>query len=100
MFQTGRSDEEVITALSLSSSYALSPVAGLRLSAELGQAEEVATGDTVTLSEVGLSLGYDFSRDWRGGADIRAKRRDPSDSATTDSATFGISLTRTFETRY
>lgn len=97
---TGRSDEEVITSLSLGGSYALSPVARLRVSAELGQAEEVATGDSVTLSEAALALNYDLGRDWRAGADIRAKSRNPSGSAATDSTSFGISLTRRFEARH
>ena len=93
----GRSNEELITSLSLGGSYALTPLATLRLTAELGQAEAVATGDTVTLSEVGLSLGYDFGRDWRGAADIRAKSRDPSDEAATASTTFAVSVTRSFD---
>lgn len=94
---TGRSEEELITSLAMGGSYALSPLATLRLTAELGQAEEVATGDTVTLSEVAMSLGYDFGRDWRGAADIRAKSRNPSDSAATESTTFTISVTRSFD---
>lgn len=97
---TGRSDEELITSLSMGGSYILSPVARLRLSAELGQVEEVATGDSVTLAEAAMTFSYDFSRDWRGGADIRAKSRDPSDSAPTESTTVGLTLTRVFEVRH
>ncbi len=97
---TGRSQEELVTSLSLGGSYIISPVARVRLSAEMGQAETVATGDSVTLTEAALAFSYDFSSNWRGGADIRAKSRDPSDSAATDSTSFGISVTRQFEVRH
>ncbi len=96
----GNRNEEILTSLSMAGSYALSPVARLRLTAELGQAEEVATGDTMTLSEATLALNYDFSRDWRGAADVRAKYRDPSDGTATESTTFGVSLTRSFAVRH
>lgn len=97
---TGRTDAEVITSLAVEGSYILSPVARLRLTAELGQAEEVESGDNVTLAEAALALNYDVSRDWRAGADVRAKHRDPSDSAPTDSTTFGVTLTRVFDIRH
>lgn len=97
---TASSTAQVLTSLSLGGSYVISPVARLRLTAELGQAEEVATGDTVTLSEVALALNYDISRDWRAAADVRAKQRDPSDSTATESTTFGVSVTRNFAFRH
>ena len=94
------SEEEVLTSLAMGGSYALSPQAGLRLSAELGQAEEVATGDSVTLSEAVLALDYTFTRTWRGTANLKATSRDPSDSAATTSTSLGLSITRSFETRH
>lgn len=97
---TGRTDEEVVTSLAMGGSYALSPVANLRLNAELGQAEEVASGDTVTLSEVSLTLGYQLGTHWRAAADVRGKRRDPSDSGVTESTTLSVSLSRVFDSQF
>jgi hypothetical protein len=97
---TGRTDEEVVTSLSMGGSYALSPLATLRMGANLGQAEEVASGDTVTLSEVSLSLGYQLGTHWRAAADLRGKRRDPSDSGVTESTTLSVSLSRIFDSRF
>lgn len=97
----GLSDEEVVTALSLASSYALSPLATLRLNAELGQTEDIDSGDTVTLSEIGLSLGYRMDNNWRANAAIHARQRvgDPDAGRDRDSTTLSLGLSRTFDLR-
>lgn len=93
------SDEEIITSLSLASSYALTPQATLRLSTNLAQAETVSSGNTVDLAQVGLSLGYAFDRDWQGTASLQANLRDPDDDTATESTTLSLGVTRTFDVR-
>lgn len=93
------SDEEIITSLSLASSYALTPQATLRLSTNLAQSEAVSSGDTVDLAQVGLSLGYAFDRNWQGTAGLQANLRDPDDEARTESTTLSLGVTRTFDVR-
>lgn len=97
----GPADEEVVTALSLAGSYALSPLATLNMNAELGQAEDVRSGDTVTLSEIGVSLGYRMDRNWRADAAVRASQRTDSPGGITDrtSTTLSLGVTRSFDLR-
>ena len=96
---SSQNTEEIITSLSLASSYAVTPQATLRLSTNLAQSEDVSSGDTVDLAQVGLSLGYAFDRDWQGRASLEANMRDPADTSRTESTTLSLGITRTFDVR-
>jgi len=95
----GRSNEEILTSLSLSTDYAITPVARLLLSADVGQAEEARTGTTVDQSALNLSLRYDLSDAWQATAGLRTTHRDPSDIAPTTRTTLSLGVSRSFEAR-
>jgi len=95
----GRTNAEVVTSLSVATDYALSPVATLLLSADLGQAEETDSGDTVDLSGLNLTVNYDLSRDWRATAGLRTTSRDPSNDVATTSTTLSLGVSRQFDVR-
>lgn len=92
-------EEEVVTALSLASSYALTPLANLQVSAKVAQSESLADGDTVDLAQAGISLNYAFDRNWRGSAGVSAELRDPSDAGASESTTLSLGITRSFDLR-
>ena len=93
------SDEELVTSLSLASGYALTPLANLQVSAKVGQAENLATGGTVDLAQAGVSVRYDFDRNWQASAGISAEMRDASDEAPSESTTLSLGITRSFDLR-
>lgn len=95
----GRDDEDVVTSLSLASNYALTPVAGLQLTAGFARSEDVATGSTVDLSQANLSVTYALTPDWTASAGVGVQSRDPSDETATDSTTLSLGLARTFDLR-
>ena len=95
----GRSDEDLVTSLSVATNYTLSPVAGLNLSASYAQSEDVLTGDTVDLSQANLSVSYALTPDWSASAGIGVQSRDPSGSSATDSTTLSLGLSRNFDLR-
>ena len=93
------SEEEIVTSLSLASSYAISPLASLSASAQLAQSEGVVTGDTVDLAQAGVNFRYDFAQDWRATAGVTADWRDPSDDASSESTTISLTVSRSFDLR-
>ena len=95
----GRTDEDVITSLSLAASYAFNPVANLRLSAGFAQSEDILSGDSVDVGQANLSLRYALNFDWTASAGIGVQSRDPSADAATDSTTLSLGLSRTFDLR-
>lgn len=95
----GASGDEVVTSLALASSYALTPLANVSLSAQLAQSEKIDTGDTVDLAKAGLSVSYDFDQNWRANAGVSADWRDPSDASATESTTLSLGVTRSFDLR-
>lgn len=95
----GRTDEDVVTSLSVAASYALNPVANLRLSAGFAQSEDILSGDSVDVGQANLSLRYALNSDWTASAGIGVQSRDPSADAATDSTTLSLGLSRTFDLR-
>lgn len=95
----GRSDEDLVTSLSVSTNYALSPLAGLNLSASYAQSENVASGDSVDLVGANLSVSYALNPDWSANAGIGIQSRDPSGEAATESTTLSVGITRTYDLR-
>ena len=95
----GRTDEDIVTSLSLAASYALTPVAILQLSAGFAQSEDIVSSDTVDLSQANLSLRYALSPDWTASAGIGMQSRTPSGDSATDSTTLSLGLVRTFDLR-
>ena len=95
----GRDDEDLVTSLSVATNYALTPVANLRLSAGFARSEDVATGDTVDLSQANLSMTYALTPDWTASAGIGMQSRDPSDETATESTSLSLGLARTFDLR-
>jgi hypothetical protein len=95
----GRGDEDLVTTLSVASQYALTPVANLRLSAGFARSEDVATGDTVDLSQANLSVTYALNPDWTATAGVGMQSRDPSDESATDSTTLSLGISRAFDLR-
>lgn len=94
-----RADEDLVTSLSVETNYALSPLAGVNLSASYAQSEDILTGDTVDLSQANLSVNYAFNRDWTASAGIGVQSRDPNFEAATDSTTFSVGIARQFDLR-
>lgn len=95
----GRTDEDVVTSLSVGTSYALTPVASLRLSAGYVQSEDVITGDTVDFSQAALAVTYALNPDWTANAGVAMQSRDPSDDAATDTTTLSLGISRAFDLR-
>ena len=95
----GRSDEDLVTSLSVATNYAISPLANLQMSASYAQSENVDTGDTVDLSGANLSVTYALSRDWTVSGGIGVQSRDPSGEAATESTTVSLGLSRSFDLR-
>ena len=97
-FENG-TDEAIVTSLALASNYALTPLANLRVSAEVAQSENLANGDTVDLAQAGVTVSYDFGRDWRANAGISAEMRDPSGAEASESTTLSLGVSRSFDLR-
>jgi hypothetical protein len=95
----GRSDEDLVTSLSVAASYALTPVANLRLSAGFAQSEDIVSGDTVDLSQANLSVSYALDPNWTATAGVGVQSRDPSTDTATESTTLSLGLSRTFDLR-
>lgn len=95
----GRADEDLVTSLSVQTNYALSPVAGLNLSASYAQSEDILTGDSVDLTAANLSINYALNPEWKASAGIGVQSRDPSDEAATDTTTLSVGITRTYDLR-
>ena len=95
----GSSNEDVVTSLSVSTNYALSPLANMRLQADYAQSEDIATGATVDLSGANLSASYALNSDWTATGGIGVQSRDPSGEAATTSTTVSVGLSRRFDLR-
>jgi hypothetical protein len=97
--RSGRTDEDLVTSVSLETNYALSPLVSVRLTAGYARSEDIITDDTIDLARANLAVSYDLTNDWAASAGIGIQSRDPSGEATTDSTTFSVGLSRSFDLR-
>ena len=95
----GRTDEDLVTSLSVQTNYALNPVAGVNLSASYAQSEDILTGDSVDLTAANLNVTYALTPEWTATGGIGIQSRNPSGEATTDTATLSLGITRTYDLR-
>ena len=97
--RTGRTNEDLVTSLSLETNYALSPLAFVSLTADYARSEDILTNDTVDLARANLAVSYDLTENWTTSAGISVQSRDPSSEASTTSATLSLDVTRSFDLR-
>lgn len=94
-----RTNEDLVTSLSMATNYALTPLANMQLSANYAQSENIATGATIDLTRANLSVTYALNPDWTARAGVGIQSRAPSSEAATDSTTLSIGIARSFDLR-
>lgn len=97
--RTGRTDEDIVTSVSVETNYALTPLANMRLTAGYAQSEDITTGETVDLSQANIAVRYDLNPDWTATAGLGVQSRDPSGEAATTSTTLSLGVSRSFDLR-
>lgn len=91
--------EQMVSSLTASTSYAVSPQVTLSARAGFAQTEDVASGSVTDIANAGLNVAYALTPDWAVTGGVSGQLRDPDGGARATSTTLSLGLTRSFDVR-